>query len=217
MPAAACRVPDTQSSYERLADGFGRANFVSSLWSMAGAKQLLQWVAPSLPPPGLCMVEQPYERRLGEGAKVLSVALMMLESREQPTLTPEHTDATPSVLCMITGRKVITLREASIASGQLEPRQQVVELNVGDVLYIPAGVHHEVISAPNTIAFSIGIKTPSDLSGPTVWRGASLSWRTPLAWRDSVRLWSDSAMKEAAFELSYSYFGKVPGGPVLPW
>ena len=36
---------------------------------------------------------------------MLSVALMMLESGEQPTLTPEHTDATPSVLCMITGRK----------------------------------------------------------------------------------------------------------------
>ena len=47
-----------------------------------------------------------------------------------------------------------------IAAGQLEPRRRTVRLKVGDALYIPAGVHHEVYSYPDTRAFSIGIKTP---------------------------------------------------------
>eukprot|EP00966_Prymnesium_polylepis_P000003 63-Prymnesium_polylepis.1 len=50
------------------------------------------------------------------------------------------------------------------------------------------GVHHEVISDPNTIAFSIRIRTPAHLCGPTGWRGAFLSWRRVPAWRDATKL-----------------------------
>lgn len=109
-------VPDTDRGYLELAPDFDRANFVSSLWNRHGAVQLLKWVAPSLPPPGLSMVEQPYRRRLGEGEAELGVALLLLESRRQSTLTPEHTDPTPSVLCIITGCKVVKLREDKVCS-----------------------------------------------------------------------------------------------------
>ena len=106
--------PDTDRDYLQLAPDFDRAHFVSSLWDKSGALHLLRGVAPSLPPPGVSMVEQLYQRRLGEGATQLSVALLMLESRGQPTLTPEHTDPTPSVLCIITGGKVVKLREEKV-------------------------------------------------------------------------------------------------------
>ena len=124
--------PDTGRDYLQLATCFDRANFVSSLWNWHGAVQLLRWVAPSLPPPGLSMVEQPYKRRLGEGEAQLSVALLLLESRHQPTLTPEHTDPTPSVLCIITGRKVLKLCEE--AAVQQAARAAKEAVNVASVM-----------------------------------------------------------------------------------
>ena len=197
-------LPDTSRSYEDLDHEFGRASFVTSLWSMAGAKQLLKWVAPSLPPPGLCMVEQLYQKRSGHGPKWLNVVLLMIESRHQPTVTPEHTDSTPSVLCIITGRKVISLRENKIAPGRVEPRVEIVELKAGDALFIPAGVHHKVASDCNTIAFSIGISSPSNLCRPTMWRRVSRSWRTPPQWSNSAQMWSHYAMKQTAIDLTQS-------------
>ena len=186
--------PDLHRSYRQLAEHFHIANFVSSLWNYDGAKQLLRWVAPSLPPPGLTMTSQKYVARLGDNQKELDVALLVLESRSQPTLTPEHTDATPSVLCILVGRKVVHLREAKIATGRLEARKEELTLHTGDALYIPPGVHHCVESSPNTIAFSIGIQAPADLYGPTVWRGASRSWRPIYTWSDATKLWSDDRL-----------------------
>ena len=47
---------------------------------------------------------------------LLDAAILMIESRGQPTLTPEHTDPVPSVLCIISGCKVVKLREDKVGS-----------------------------------------------------------------------------------------------------
>lgn len=170
---------------------FSLAAFTTAEWGLVGALQLLRWVAPTLPPPGLRVVERMWKG--GNGP--FPVAMTGLFSRTA-TFTPEHTDATASVLAVVAGSRKIVLREAAPIPPMLECRGATVLLQVGDCLLIPAGLHHSVEGSKGSIGLSMEVAaiadhaTFADIARPCIWRNMFTSWRTPKQWASPDAFWA---------------------------